>query len=92
MKEARKAVPEPPSMPPTRRKLSYLEQREYDKLEMRIDEADARLRAAEQRIQADDVVTDPAALTAALTELEAAKAEHHAIYERWIELTEKIDG
>jgi ABC transport system ATP-binding/permease protein len=74
----------------TRRKLSYMEQREYDTLEKRIDEADARLRAAEQRIQAAEVVIDPAALTSALAELEAATVEHHAVYERWVELTEKI--
>ncbi len=90
--EAPQTAPESSSAPPTRRKLSYLEQREYDTLETRIDEADARLRAAEQHIQAADVVTDPAALTAALAELEAAKAEHHAALERWIELTEKIGG
>jgi ABC transport system ATP-binding/permease protein len=76
----------------TRRKLAYMEQREYDTLEKRIDEADARFRAAEQRIQAAEVLIDPEALTAALAELEAAKAEHHAVYERWVELTEKIGG
>jgi ATP-binding cassette subfamily F protein uup len=67
-----------------------MEQREYDTLEKRIDEADARLRAAEQRTQVSEVVIDPGALTAALAELEAAKAEHHAVYERWVVLTEKI--
>ena len=76
----------------TSRKLSYMEQREYDTLEKRIDEADARLRAAEQRIQATEVVIDPAALTAALAELEVARAEHNAVYERWVELTEKVGG
>jgi ATP-binding cassette subfamily F protein uup len=76
----------------TRKKLSYMEQREYDTLEKRIDEADMRLRAAEQYIQVAEVVIDSEALTAALVELEAAKAEHHAIYERWVELTEKIGG
>ena len=74
----------------TRRKLSYMEQREYDTLEKRIDEADARLRAAEQQIQNDEVVVNPEALTAALAELEAAKADHHAFYERWVDLTEKV--
>jgi ATP-binding cassette subfamily F protein uup len=74
----------------TRRKLSYMEQREYDTLEKRIDEADARLRAAEQQIQDAEVVVDPEALTAALAEFEAAKAEHHAVYERWVDLTEKV--
>jgi ATP-binding cassette subfamily F protein uup len=76
----------------TRRKLSYMEQREYDTLEKRIDEADARLRAAEQQIQNAEVVVDPEALTAALVELEAAKADHHAVYERWVDLTEKAPG
>ncbi len=75
-----------------RKKLSYIEQREYDGLEARIEEVDARVRAAEQRIEAPEVVTDPAALTAALAELEQARAEHDAIYERWVELTEKIGG
>jgi ATP-binding cassette subfamily F protein uup len=91
---AAKEVPQPaPAVSSTsriRRKLSYMEQREYDTLEKRIDEADARLRAAEQRTQVSEVVIDPGALTAALAELEAAKAEHHAVYERWVVLTEKI--
>jgi ATP-binding cassette subfamily F protein uup len=69
-----------------------MEQREYDTLETRIDEADARLRAAQQRVQADEVVLDPQALTAALAELEAAQASHHAVYQRWIQLTEKMGG
>jgi ATP-binding cassette subfamily F protein uup len=79
-----------PAAPPARKKLSYIEQREYDAIEGRIDEADTRLRAAEERIQSSEVVTDSHALTAALAELEEAKAHHHAVYERWVELTEKI--
>jgi ATP-binding cassette subfamily F protein uup len=78
------------SMP--RRKLSYKEQREYDAIEAQIEEAEDRLRTAEQRIEAPEVVTDPAALTAALAELEQARTDHHAKYERWVELTEKIGG
>lgn len=88
--------PEPvaaaPAAPPARRKLPYLEQREYEGIEARVEQADVRLRIAEQRIQAPEVVTDSQALTAALAELEAAKAEHHAVYERWAELTEKMGG
>ena len=89
---AGKAATAAASAPPVRKKLSYIEQREYDAIEARIDEADARLRAAEQRIQAPEVVTDSQALTPALAELEEAKAYHHAVYERWVELTEKIGG
>ena len=90
--EAPQSTATPASALPQRRKLSYLEQREYDAIEARIEEADARLRAAEQRIEDPDVVTDPEALTAALAELERARADHQAVYERWIELTEKIGG
>jgi ATP-binding cassette subfamily F protein uup len=84
------AGPAASAAPPARKKLSYLEQREYDAIEARIDEADARLRAAEQRIQAPEVVINPQALIKALAEFEEAKADHHAVYERWVELTEKI--
>ncbi|HEX8713062.1 MAG TPA: ATP-binding cassette domain-containing protein, partial [Terracidiphilus sp.] len=77
---------------PARRKLSYLEQREYDGIDARIEAADARLHEAQQLIEAPEVVIDPQALTAALAELEQAKAEHDAVYERWVELTEKIGG
>ncbi len=88
-------IPQAPSdapAAPARRKLSYLEQREYDAIEARIEEADARLRAAERRIEDPEVVTDSEALTTALAELEKAKADHEAVLERWIELTEKIGG
>jgi ATP-binding cassette subfamily F protein uup len=89
--ETPQSTPATPSASP-RRKLSYLEQREYDAIEARIEEADARLRAAEQRIEDPDVVIDPEALTAALAELEKARADHEAVYERWLVLTEKIGG
>ena len=82
----------PPASQPPRKKLSYIEQREYDDLEARIEQADIYLRAAQQRTEAPEVATDSAALTAALADLEQATADHHAVYERWVELTEKITG
>jgi len=72
-----------------KKKLSYLEQREYDGIEQRVDKADARMAAAHDRLEDTAVVTDPAALTEALAEMEAAQAEHDAVYQRWAELTEK---
>ena len=80
----------PASQP--RKKLSYIEQREYDDLEARIEEADTRLHAAQQRTESPEVVTDSAALTSALADLEQARADHHAVYQRWVELTEKAGG
>ncbi len=84
------AGPAAVAAPPVRRKLSYLEQREYDAIEARVDKADTRLRIAEQRIQAPEVVTNPQLLLAALAEVEEATADHDTVYERWLELTEKI--
>jgi ABC transport system ATP-binding/permease protein len=85
-------APAPGSVSPSRKKLSYMEQREYDAIEARIEDADARLRTAEHRIEVPEVATNPELLTAALAELEQARADHDAIYERWVELTEKIGG
>ena len=90
--EPRKAAGETPAETAPRKKLSYLEQREYDGLEMRIEAADARLRAAEVRVETPAVAIDAKALTEALAELEAAKTEHDAAYHRWVELAEKIGG
>jgi len=69
--------------------VSYLEQREFDGIEARVEAADARLAAAHDRLADPKVGVDPAALTLALTEMGAAQAEHDAIYARWAELTEK---
>jgi len=72
-----------------KKKLSYMEQREYDGIEARVDAADARMAAAHDRLEDPAVVTNAELLTAALAEMEAAQAEHDAVYERWAELTEK---
>jgi ATP-binding cassette subfamily F protein uup len=87
-KQARPGAPTTGS----KKKLSYIEQREYDGIEARVEAADARLQAARERIDHPEVATDANALTDALAELESAQTEHDAIYERWAILTEKIGG
>jgi ATP-binding cassette subfamily F protein uup len=72
-----------------KKKLSYLEQREFDSIESLVDKADARMSAAHDRLEDPSVTTNAAALTAALAEMELAQAEHDAVYARWAELTEK---
>jgi ATP-binding cassette subfamily F protein uup len=72
-----------------KKKLSYLEAREYATIEQRVEEADARVRAAHAAMEDPKVATDAAGLTAALKELEEAQAEADALYHRWAELTEK---
>jgi ABC transport system ATP-binding/permease protein len=72
-----------------KKKLSYLEQREFDGIETRIEASDARLAAAHARVADPAIASDAAELTAALAEAEAAQAEHDALMERWLVLSEK---
>jgi ATP-binding cassette subfamily F protein uup len=72
-----------------KKKLSYLEQREFDGIEALVDKADARMAAAHDLLADPSVVTDAAALTDAIAEMEAVQIEHDAVYQRWAELTEK---
>lgn len=72
-----------------KKKLSYMEQREFDGIEARVEAADARLDKAREVLEDPAVTVDASRLTAALAELESAQAEHDAVYERWAELTEK---
>lgn len=76
----------------SKKRLSYIEQREYDGIEARVETADARLHAARERIEDPAVAIDANALTEALAELDSAQSLHDAIYERWAALTEKIGG
>ncbi|HZQ43032.1 MAG TPA: ABC-F family ATP-binding cassette domain-containing protein [Acidobacteriaceae bacterium] len=78
-----------PSAPSLKKKLSYIEQREFDSIDASIEAADERLAAAKRRIEDPAVATDPSALTEALAELEAAQDEHDRLLTRWVELSEK---
>jgi ATP-binding cassette subfamily F protein uup len=72
-----------------KRKLSYLEAREFAAIEERVEESDARLAAARDRVEHPEIATNAVALQQALEELDAAQRENDALYARWAELTEK---
>ena len=72
-----------------KKKLSYLEAREYASIEQKVDEAEARLNAARDVLDDPAVATNADALTKALHEMEQAQAEADGLYQRWAELTEK---
>lgn len=72
-----------------KKKLSYLEAREFAMIEQRVEESDARLAAARERMESPEIATDAAALQQAITELAEAQHESDALYARWAELTEK---
>jgi len=72
-----------------KKKLSYLEAREYASIEDRVEQAEARLNAARDQIDDPAVATNAEALTAALHEMEQAQEVADELYARWAELTEK---
>jgi ATP-binding cassette subfamily F protein uup len=77
------------SSSPSKKKLSYLEAREFAAIEQKVEQSDARLHAAREHVEHPDIASDSAALQQALTELDAAQHESDALYARWAELTEK---
>jgi ATP-binding cassette subfamily F protein uup len=72
-----------------KKKLSYIEAREFAAIEERVEHSDARLASARDRVEHPDVAINAAALQEALLELDAAQHENDALYARWAELTEK---
>jgi ATP-binding cassette subfamily F protein uup len=76
--------------PPQKKKLSYLENREYESIEERIAEAEARV--VEKRAMLEDpaVTSDPTRLQQAYREMEEAQEKVDVLYGRWAELEEKI--
>jgi ATP-binding cassette subfamily F protein uup len=72
-----------------RKKLSYLEAREFASIEERVEAGEERLNAARDAMDDPSVATNADALTAALHEMEAAQSTVDELYARWAELTEK---
>ncbi|HEY6374656.1 MAG TPA: ATP-binding cassette domain-containing protein, partial [Edaphobacter sp.] len=72
-----------------KKKLSYLEAREYAGIESAVEAAEERLQAAREKVEDPAVATDAAKLTAALAGMEAAQEEADRLYAQWAELTEK---
>jgi len=80
-----------PASPNTgKKKLSYLEAREYASIEDRVEAAEDRLNAARDLLDEPSVATNADALTAALHEMEQAQVVADELYARWAELTEKV--
>jgi ATP-binding cassette subfamily F protein uup len=78
-----------PSQAGGKKKLSYLEAREFAAIEQQVEVSDARLAQAREQVEDPAIATNAAALQEALTELDAAQHENDALYARWAELTEK---
>jgi ATP-binding cassette subfamily F protein uup len=72
-----------------RKKLAYLEAREWERMEQKILEAEQTLEAARAAMQAPEVVSDGLALQQRFAEMQAAEAEVEKLYARWAELEGK---
>ncbi|MFC5862561.1 ABC-F family ATP-binding cassette domain-containing protein [Acidicapsa dinghuensis] len=74
----------------SKKKLSYIDARDYATIEQRIASAEADLTAKKSVMEQPDVVINAARLQTALTELESAQQAVDALYARWAELEEKL--
>jgi len=89
--QARSALPAPAARPVTERKrLSYTEQREWQAIEGRIEEAEARLSEAHTLLQAPETVSDHRKLEETYAELKRLQEEVDQLYARWAELDGKL--
>jgi ATP-binding cassette subfamily F protein uup len=78
--------------PPPKKRLSYLEQRELESMERRIEAAEAVAAGLELALQDPAVNTKPDVLRTTYEESVAAQKVVHDLYERWGELTEKASA
>jgi ATP-binding cassette subfamily F protein uup len=74
---------------PAKKKLSYLEAREWEQMEERILEAEQGVEALHAEMQSPEVTSDGPRLQACYDKLQAAEAEVHRLYARWAELEAK---
>jgi ATP-binding cassette subfamily F protein uup len=86
--EARPRGSAPP--PQTKKKLSYLEAREWEGMEGRILEAEGELEAIKSEMQSPEVVSDGVRLNECYQKLQAEETRVAALYARWAELEAKL--
>ncbi|MEG8039426.1 ATP-binding cassette domain-containing protein [Sphingomonas sp. LR60] len=92
-KAAAKLAAVPPSQAPTRVKLTYKDQRDYDLLPKRIEELDARIAADEAAMADPGLYTrDPAAFDRLSRNIATLRDEKDAAEMRWLELAEIVEN
>jgi len=75
-----------------KRRLGYLDQREYDAIEATLLAAEAALRAAVSESERPEIGADAARLVEILGQIEQHRAEVDRLYARWAELEAKREG
>ena len=71
------------------KRLSYNEQREWDQMEVKIKDAEARVAKAAEKLNSPENATSPSKLRDASAEAEKAQKEVDTLYARWSELEVK---
>ncbi len=77
---------------PSKGKLSYLDQREYDSMEERILEAEEKIEKLQTLIDDPKTASDSVKLAEIWAQLEQTQVQTEKLYERWDELEQKKDG
>ena len=75
---------------PAKKKLSYMEAREYSTIEHRIEEAEELVRSKRAELEDPANATDAVRLVNVQSELDAARQALDALYSRWEELEKKV--
>jgi ATP-binding cassette subfamily F protein uup len=83
---AAKPAVEARTSPGSRRKLSYMDQRDWDTIEARIAEAETRLSALQAEQESPEVASHAARLVELEHAIGEARTEVDALYHRWSEL------
>ncbi|PHR25259.1 MAG: ABC transporter ATP-binding protein [Desulfotalea sp.] len=73
-------------------KLSYMDQREYDQIEEKIAEAEAKVTGLQKKMDLPEVVSDQDLLAATWAEIELTQGEIEMLYSRWDELEAQLAG
>ena len=75
---------------PAKKKLSWKEAREHEQMEAILLHAEEILDQKRVQLELPEVTSDPARLTAAVKEMDAAQDEVDRLYARWAELETKL--
>jgi ATP-binding cassette subfamily F protein uup len=84
-----RSVTEDPRQLPAKKKLSYLEAREYETIEQRVAEAELVLQAKRVQLEDPQIISDGPRLMTAHAEMEEAQEKVDELYSRWAELEKK---
>jgi ATP-binding cassette subfamily F protein uup len=88
--EPKKESAAAPVAVPGRKKLSYLEAREYETIEQRIEDAESTLAQVQAELQDPAVTADAVRLQEAYVRMQQTQSQVDKLYARWAELEAKL--